>query len=183
MPECVWAASPLHVKCGREAVMVIGGVRERAFQPEHFSRSISLLVNTARSGAEQWKWRALSPMSEGRAWPAVLQLGPQDARNRSQRILVAGGDRTTAEILRVDCSDASDRGQWTQIAPLSRELSTTCLVSLSDRVLALCKLMRVGKSWRLLNVLNYSNRLFAGFGGEVEELETHSRDDVQVRVL
>ncbi len=143
MPERVWAASPLHVKCGRDAVMVIGGLRERTFDPEHFSRSVSLLVNTACSGGEQWQWRTLSPMSEGRAWPAVLQLGQQDAQNRSQRILVAGGDRTTAEILRVDCSDASDRGQWTQITPLSRELSTTCLVALGDRVLALCKLMRV----------------------------------------
>ncbi len=100
-------------------------------------------MNTARSGGEQWQWRMLSPVSEGRAWPAVLQLGPQDTQNRTQRILVAGGERTTAEILRVDCSDTSDRGQWTQIAPLSRELSATCLVALDDRVLSLCKLMRV----------------------------------------
>ncbi len=141
MPERLWAASPLHVKCDSDTVMIIGGLRESDFESEHLSRSISLLVNTARSGGEQWQWRTLSPMSEGRAFSAVLQLGHQEGQNRTQRVLVAGGDRTTAEILTVDCSDPSDRGQWTPIAPLSRELSATCLAALGDRVLAVCKLM------------------------------------------
>ncbi len=154
MPESVWAASPLHIKCDSDTVMVIGGLREREFEPEHLSRSISLLVNTTRSGGEQWHWRAISPMSDGRAFSAVLQLGHQEGRSRTQRVLVAGGDRTTAEILTVDCSDASDRGQWTPIAPMSRELSTTCLAALGDRAFALGKSMCGCQFGRLLNFLN-----------------------------
>ncbi len=83
----------------------------------------------------------LTHMSEGRCRPGVLQLGPPGGNDRIQRVLVAGGWSNTAEILRIDCSDASDRGEWTQIGHLTRELETTFLVALSSRVLAFGELI------------------------------------------
>ncbi len=80
-------------------------------------------------------------MSEGRGSPGVLQLDRLEGDLCIQRVLVAGGGRNTAEILRINCSDASDRGQWTQIGPLSRTLPTTFLVALHGRVLAFGKLI------------------------------------------
>ncbi len=42
-----------------------------------------------------------------------------------QRVLVAGGVNSTAEILLLSCSDPSDCGQWTLIAPLSKDFFIT----------------------------------------------------------
>ncbi len=73
------------------------------------------------------------------AWGAPI--GSPDDSARTQRVLVAGGGRNTAEILRVDCCDASDLGQWTRSGLLSRPLLVIFLVSQNDRVLAFGELM------------------------------------------
>ncbi len=86
-------------------------------------------------------------MSEGRGSPGVLQLDRPEDDLCIQRVLVAGGGRNSAEILRINCSDASDRGQWTQIGPLSSELATTFLVALNGRVLAFGKLICDFVNW------------------------------------
>ncbi len=86
-------------------------------------------------------------MSEGRGSPGVLQLDRPEDDLCIQRVLVAGGGRKSAEILRINCSDASDRGQWTQIGPLSSELATTFLVALNGRVLAFGKLICHFDNW------------------------------------
>ncbi len=80
-------------------------------------------------------------MFEGRCRPGVLQLGLPGGIDRIQRVLVAGGWSNTAEILRIDCTGASDRGEWTRIGPLTRELEITYLVALSSRVLAFGELI------------------------------------------
>ncbi len=54
-----------------------------------------------------------------------------------QRVLVAGGGSSTAEILQLSCSDPSDCGQWTRIAPLSDEFYDTLLVEFSNRIFAI----------------------------------------------
>ncbi len=136
MPAARSLASALHIKCDRNAIVVLGGVKETDFDPANSSPSAFLLIHTNRSGGEPWRWRTLSPMSEGRCRPGVLQLGPPGGNDRIQRVLVAGGWSNTAEILRIDCTDASDRGEWTRIAPLTRELEITFLVTLSNSLLA-----------------------------------------------
>ncbi len=131
----------LHLKCDRDAIVVVGGVKKTEFDPANTWRSAFLLVHTTRSAGEPWRWRKLTHMSEGRCRPGVLQLGPPGGNDRIQRVLVAGGWRNTAEILRIDCTDASDRGEWTRIGPLTRELETAFLVALSSRVLAFGELI------------------------------------------
>ncbi len=133
MPERRCAASALHINCNRDAIVVIGGLTDLIADQEKGSQSAFLLVNTPNSGGEPWRWRALSPMTEGRCWPGVLQLDSPGSDDRIQRVLVAGGQQNNAEILEVDCIDVSDGGQWTQIEPLSRKLGLTILVALGDR--------------------------------------------------
>ncbi len=100
-------------------------------------------------------------MSEGRGSPGVLQLDRPEDDLCIQRVLVAGGGRNSAEILRIDCSDASDRGQWTQIGALNRTLPTTFLVALHGRVLAFGKLIcDFDKLGKLSNFVNSKNCLF-----------------------
>ncbi len=141
MPTKRSSASALHIKCARDAIVVVGGVKKTDFDPANPSRSVFLLINTTRSGGEPWRWRTLTHMSEGRCRPGVLQLGPPGGNDRIQRVLVAGGWRNTAEILRIDCTDASDRGEWTRIGPLTRELEITFLVALSSPVLTFGELI------------------------------------------
>ncbi len=66
--------------------------------------------------------------------PGVLLLLSGGDR---QRVLVAGGIESTAEILQLSCSDPSDCGQWTLIAPLSTEFDSTFLVPCSNRIFAI----------------------------------------------
>ncbi len=141
MPKKLCSLSAIHVNCDCLAIMVVGGRTEAGMDPASFSPHAFLLVQTSRRWIKPWRWRALSPMSEGRCWAGVLQLGSPGSDDRTQRVLVAGGGRNTAEILRVDCCDASDLGQWTRIGLLSRPLSVTFLVSQNDRVLAFGELM------------------------------------------
>ncbi len=54
-----------------------------------------------------------------------------------QRVLVAGGVSSTAEILQLSCSDPSDCGQWTLIAPLSKDFLSPSLVEWSNRIFAI----------------------------------------------
>ncbi len=54
-----------------------------------------------------------------------------------QRVLVAGGVSRTAEILHLSSSDPYDLGQWTRIAPLSKEFNYTSLVGGSNRIFAI----------------------------------------------
>ncbi len=143
MPGRRYGHSALHINCDRDAILVIGGLTDLSFNLAKASQSAFLLVNTPHSGSQPWRWRTLTPMSEGRCQPGVLQLDRPEDDLCIQRVLVAGGGRETAEILRVDCTDASDRGQWTQVGHLTRKLYVTFLVALGDHVLAFGKLMCV----------------------------------------
>ncbi len=141
MPEKLWAASSARINCNPDAIIVVGGSTRLEVNPALFSRSASLLLHTREGSRKSWSWRTLSPMSEGRGSPGVLQLDRLEGDLCTQRVLVAGRGRNSAEILRIDCSDSSDRGQWTQIGLLSRTLPTTFLAALHGRVLAFGKLI------------------------------------------
>ncbi len=142
LPEKMCLTSALHINCDRDAIIVIGGQRGLFFEKAKLLQSVFLLIRQPSSRGETWGWRALSPMSEGRGSPGVLQIGPPGGNDRIQRVLVAGGWRNTAEVLRIDCCDASDCGQWTQIGPLTHELERAFLVILGDRILVFGELMR-----------------------------------------
>ncbi len=68
--------------------MVVGGRTEAGLDPASFSPRAFLRVNTSHSGGQPWRRRTLSPMSQGRCWPGVLQLGPLEDSARTQRVLV-----------------------------------------------------------------------------------------------
>ncbi len=143
MPGRRYGHSALHINCNRDAILLIGGLTDLKINPQKGSQSAFLLVNTPHSGGQPWRWQTLTPMSDGRCDAGVLQMGPPQGGTRIQRVLVAGGGRETAEILRIDCPDASDHGQWTQIGHLTHKLYATFLVALGDHVLAFGKLMCV----------------------------------------
>ncbi len=151
MPQTMKCASALHINCDRDAIIIIGGQRGILFAPAALLERVFLLVRPRNS--EPWQWRALSPMCDGRGSPGMLQMGPPGESPRIQRVLVAGGWRDTAEILKVDCTDASDRGQWTRIGRLSRTLKATTLIALNDRVLVFGELMCIGVTFLMKPIL------------------------------
>ncbi len=183
MPGRRYGPSALHINCNLDAILLIGGLTDLKINPEKGSQSAFLLVNTPYSGGQPWRWQTLTPMSDGRCGPGVLQLGPPEGSTRIQRVLVAGGYRDTAEILKVDCTGASDRGQWTQIEPLTRPFEGTLLVAMSARVLIFGELFGAFTNWASCQFYSYSHCVFTGDYREVEELQTSSTDDVQVRAL
>ncbi len=63
MPSKRSLASALHLKCDRDAIVVVGGVKNAEFDPASTSRSAFLLVHTARSGGE--------PVTVAEAYPHV----------------------------------------------------------------------------------------------------------------
>ncbi len=136
MPTARSYASALCVQTEPEAILVFGGFRG----PPEAPRCAELLTNTAGAsggvgGGAVWRWRRLNPMHEARRRrPGMLLLLSGGDR---QRVLVAGGGSGTAEILQLSCSDPSDTGQWTRIAPLSTQFYPTCLVEFNNRVFAI----------------------------------------------
>ncbi len=131
MPTGRYDASALCVQSRPEAVLVVGGQNVSS----ETSRCAELLTYTAGAsggGGGAWRWRKLNEMNEGRIdRPGMLLL---QAGGDRQRVLVAGGESRTAEILQLSCSDPSDCGQWTQIADLSEQFYYTFLVEWSNRI-------------------------------------------------
>ncbi len=135
MPTGKYGASALCVQSRPDAVLVVGGYNRSPEAP----RCAELLIHTAGAseGVEGgvWRWRKLNEMHEGRIRrPGMLLL---QAGGDRQRVLVAGGESRTAEILQLSCSDPNDCGQWTQIAPLSEEFNGASLVEWSNRIFAI----------------------------------------------
>ncbi len=127
-------ASALCLQSEPEAVLVVGGDDRSPEAP----RSAELLIHKAGAsggGEGVWRWRQLNKMHEKRKHrPGMLLLQAGGAR---QRVLVADGYRSTAEILQLSCSNPSDRGQWTLIAPLSTLFFKTFLVEWRDRIFSI----------------------------------------------
>ncbi len=136
MPTGRYDASALCLQSTPDAVLVVGGYD--VFSPEAPNRCAELLIHTAGApggGEGAWRWRKLNEMHEGRIdRPGMLLL---QAGGDRQRVLVAGGRSSTAEILQLSCSDPSDCGQWTLIAPLSVEFYETLLFEWSNRIFAI----------------------------------------------
>ncbi len=136
MPTGRYDASALCLQSRPEAVLVVVVNDLTSEAP----RCAELLTHTAgaprgRGGGDAWQWRKLNEMHEGRIdRPGMLLL---QAGGDRQRVLVAGGYSRTAEILQLSCSDPSDCGQWTLIAPLSKYFSFPFLVEWSNRIFAI----------------------------------------------
>ncbi len=135
MPTGRYDAPALCLQSGPEAILVVGG--SGIFSSETL-RSAELLTHTSGAsggGGDAWQWRKLNKMHEGRRdRPGMLLLL---AGGDKQRVLVAGGASSTAEILQLSCSDPSDCGQLTRIAPLSKRFYDTFLVECSNRILSI----------------------------------------------
>ncbi len=50
-----------------------------------------------------------------------VHVQPLSNTGESKQILVVGGWENTTEILTLSCTNTTDRGQWTQNAPLSEK--------------------------------------------------------------
>ncbi len=127
MPTARWGASALCLKQTPDAVLVVGGAAGKCAE---------LLCGDASQTGQPWRWRKLTPMHTERTKAGVLLL---DGNGDIQRILVAGGWSNTAELLKISCTNTSDRGQWTIIAPLSTFFNETSLVCFNGRILAFGK--------------------------------------------
>ncbi len=127
MPIPRHGASALCVKQTPDAVLVVGGTAGKCAE---------LLYGDTSQAGQSWRWRTLSPMHERRFKPGMLLLTDDE---QIQRILVAGGRESTAELLTIACTNTSDRGQWTLIAPLSKLFNETSLVCFNGRILAFGK--------------------------------------------
>ncbi len=129
MPTKRWDASALCMQDGPEAVLVVGGCNSSSSEAPR--RCAELLTHTAGAsgGGGAWRWRKLNEMHEGREYRPGMLLLPAGCDR--QRVLVAGGNSRTAEILQLSCSDPSDCGQWTRIAGLSEGFDSTSLVQCS----------------------------------------------------
>ncbi len=127
MPNACRSASALCIKQTPDTVLVAGG----------FSGSkvncAWLLFSDAGQPGQPWRWRTLTPMREAREEPGMILLNDDE---KIQRILVAGGCTKNAELLTIACTNTSDRGQWTFIAPLSKSFRPTLLVCFNGRILA-----------------------------------------------
>ncbi len=125
MPTARHLPSALCVKQNPDVVLVVGGDYTNA----------ELLYGDASKAGQPWRWRQLSPMHATPEKPGMLLLNDDE---EIQRILVAGGWRSTAELLTIVCTDTSDRCQWTLIAPLSQRMNETNLVWFNGCIFALC---------------------------------------------
>ncbi len=134
MPTARYSASALCLHSEPEAVLVVGG-NDRSPEVSRCAELLTHRAGTSGGGGGAWRWRKLNKMHEDRkCWPGMLLLSSGGDR---QRVLVAGGASSTAEILQLSCSDPSDCGQWTRIAPLSTPLIPTFLVQCSNRIFAI----------------------------------------------
>ncbi len=138
IPLCSWTALPnlptarqcasaICVKQTPDVVVVVGGVNKSRLN------CTELLYGNASQTGQSWRWRTLTSMHEAREKSGVLLLNDGE---EIQRILVAGGRNQTAEVLKISCTNAEDRGQWTLIAPLSSAFNETSLVCFNGRILA-----------------------------------------------
>ncbi len=128
MPTARRGASALCVKQTPDVVLTVGG-----YNVNSWLNCAELLYAHTRQTDQPWRWRTLSLMHEWRTKPGMRLLpGCED----TQRILLAGGDRKTAELLTISCTDAKDQGQWTLIAPLSKRFYKPSLLFFNGRVLA-----------------------------------------------
>ncbi len=78
-----------------------------------------------------WRWQQLTPIHESRSRrPGMLLLG-------RDRVLVAGGERRSVELLHLPRGD-KDRGVWTLLTQLlENDLYTTFLVNYNNDALAI----------------------------------------------
>ncbi len=127
MPTARDGASALCVKQDPDAVFVVGGTAGTCAE---------LLCGDSSQTGQPWHWRTLLPMHESRFKPGMILLTDD---GQIQRILVACGCRNTTEMLTIACTNTSDRGQWTLIAPLSKCFYETSLVWFNSRILAFGK--------------------------------------------
>ncbi len=135
MPTGRYNASALCLQSRPEAVLVVGG-HGFSSEPDRCAELLTHTSGASGGGGDAWQWRKLKKMNEGhRDRPGMLLL---QAGGERQRVLVAGGGRSsTAEILQLSCSDFSDCGQWTLIAPLSTLFFETSLVECRNRIFAI----------------------------------------------
>ncbi len=91
-------------------------------------------------------------MNNRRRQPGILSLDHLGDVN-VQKVLVAGGNNDTSEILTISCSDEADKGQWTLIEPLKWKLGSTILTIVDSRILAFGELSRQ-ISLRYLSIVN-----------------------------
>ncbi len=110
------------------SVLVVGGLGGAGKEARLLSRHSN---HASRDPETQWRWQRLTSMHESRSRrPGMLHLG-------GDRILVAGGDRRSVELLRLPRGD-NDRGEWTLlIQPLEKEFYTTFLVNFNNVFLAI----------------------------------------------
>ncbi len=135
MPTARYCASALCLRARPEAVLVVGGMDIFSSETPRCAELLTHTEGASGGGEGAWRWRKLNEMNEGRIdRPGMLLL---HAGGDRQRVLVAGGGSGTADILQLSCSDPSDRGQWTRIAPLSEEFFETLLVEFSSRIFAI----------------------------------------------
>ncbi len=134
MPTGRYDASALCLRSRPEAVLVVGGGGLSSEGPR-FAELLTHTEGASGGGEGAWRWRKLNEMNEGRInRPGMLLL---HAGGDRQRVLVVGGESSTAEILHLSCSDSSDCGQWTLIAPMSEYFSFTFLANFGNRIFAI----------------------------------------------
>ncbi len=109
------------------AILVVGGLGGTGKEAGLLSRRSN---HASRDPEIQWRWQQLTPMHESRSRrPGMLLLG-------RDRVLVAGGESRSAEILQLPLND-NDSGVWTRIRmPLTKNFFITFLVNFNDRTLA-----------------------------------------------
>ncbi len=127
LPTARCKASALCVDQTPDVVLVVGGANE------HDYLNCAELLYPSQTG-QPWRWRALTPMNEPRFKPGVILLSGNE---ETQRILVAGGCKNTAELLKLTWRNTADLGQWTLIAPQPELFDTTSLVCFNGCILAI----------------------------------------------
>ncbi len=95
---------------------------------------------------------------------------------------MAGGESRTAEILQLSCSDPSDSGQWTLIAPLSSLYFDTFLVEWRDHIFAIGSSLACTTSFFSKDSLLHLLCLLDAFR-KVNELTTSAPGQLTVRAI
>ncbi len=180
MPTGRWNASALCVQSRPDAVLVVGGRDSSSEAPRRCAELLTHSAGASGGGDGAWRWRKLKKMNEGRIdRPGMLLL---QAGGDRQRVLVTGGRGRTAEILQLSCSDPSDCGQWTLIAPLSEYFSFTFLAKFGNRIFAIGSfLVCIVPSFLkdlLLNLIWFLDEY-----GDVNELTSSAPGQLTVRVI
>ncbi len=124
LPTIRHITSALCVDDTSEAILTVGGYGATTGAP---CCAELLIHTTGQSLVERWNWRKLSSMHAHRiTQPGMMLMMPSS--DHRQRVLVAGGESASAEILQLSCGDPIDLGQWTLISSLTGAFRPTFLV-------------------------------------------------------